>query len=539
MAATETVKPSAAHLSTAVKDVGVFVHELQPQVTIRQGFKKSSVAKNCLAVSDSHIFAAQAGKAVVHIYSRAKGNQEATVPFPQKISSLVYAQRSAILVLGTQDGKLILWEVTTGRVTSSSASHIDAITSLVVTPDGDNILSASTDSSIHVWSLKRLVSITAPSTGFDNAYSKNDPVSTFSQHRTGVEVLASGHSTHADTNFVVSASEDKVCYIWNLANQQVLRTILLTQIPQCIALDPADRAIYVGTKDGGVQCVDVFQHESSKSSIFNNDSSTAATPYQLTTKDAFSMTTGAENGPSQCIAISYDGTRLLTGHYSGKVLQWDVPKKRQVGEVSALSGQSVTNLDILRPEGLLNCEASYRIHTVIKPRLELSASEASHTGSSAVPADYSMHVQVKTQPLQNSLDDIDAALMSSTFPQSMLDDAVQALMRNKVGPTQLNSTKAQGTDVLKIDSMQQELKQLHAQIERYQSQDKERLERHQARAKKRQELGQQRRQAFFTAKAAGKNGDDAMKPYMQLEDEIDAESDDEVVNAHNDVEMEG
>lgn len=541
VAATESVKPAAAHLSTAVKDVGVFVHELQPRVAIRQGFKKSSVAKNSLAANDSHIFAAQAGKAVVHVYSRARGNQESTVPFPQKISSLVFAPRSAILILGTQDGKLILWEVATGRVTSSSASHIDSVTSLVVAPDGDNILSASSDSSVHIWSLKRLVSITVPDFGANNAYSRSDPTSTFSQHRSAVEALATGHSAHATTNIVVSASEDKVCYIWNLETQHVLRTILLTQIPQCLVLDPADRAIFFGTKDGGVQRADVFQQGNGKISILDNPSSTATVPHQLSVNDVFSMTTGAENGPSQCIAISYDGTKLLTGHYSGKVLQWDVPKSRQGGEVTSLSGQSVTNLVIPQPDGLPHRDSFYCIQNVVKPRLELSASEASNTGTSAIPADYSMHLQVKRDLQHNSLAEIDAALMCSNFPQFMLDDAIQAVLRDKVGPTQSkhNGQVTGTTDILKVESMQQELKQLRAQVDRHLSEDKDRLNSHLARQKRREEVGQQRRQAFFTAKAVGKDGDEAMKPYMQLEDEIDAESDDEVINKATDVEMVG
>ena len=99
--------------SSTLKDVGIGVHELQPVSAVRATFKKSSTAPNGLAITPTHVFAAQAEKAVVHVYSRARGNQEATVPFPERIRSIAVGggPSGEILVLGTEGGRLILWEV--------------------------------------------------------------------------------------------------------------------------------------------------------------------------------------------------------------------------------------------------------------------------------------------------------------------------------------------------------------------------------------------------------------------------------------------
>ena len=96
------------------KDVGIHHYEFQPMPTLRSSYKKSSTNSHCLAVSQSHIFAAQAEKAVVHVYSRERGNQEAVVPFPERIHSIVlcgHADGAGVLVLGTEGGRVILWEV--------------------------------------------------------------------------------------------------------------------------------------------------------------------------------------------------------------------------------------------------------------------------------------------------------------------------------------------------------------------------------------------------------------------------------------------
>lgn len=93
------------------KDAGIFVHEFQPLAAQRQVLKKSATAPNGIAVSATHVFAAQSEKAVVHVYSREKGNQEALVPFPERIHSIALAAQDSVLLLGTESGRVLAWEV--------------------------------------------------------------------------------------------------------------------------------------------------------------------------------------------------------------------------------------------------------------------------------------------------------------------------------------------------------------------------------------------------------------------------------------------
>lgn len=555
VAATETVKPPATHLSSTLKDVGIFLHEFQPQVALRHGYKKSSIAQNCLAISSSHIFASQVGKAIINVYSRTKGNQEATVPFPQKITCLVYAEKSAILILGTQDGKLVLWEVATGRVSTSSASHIEAVTSLVVSPDGEFVISASPDSLVHAWSIRNLVSIGEKQSAFNNDLVQNDPISTFTQHRSPVTALAVGHSQRPMINFTVSASDDQTCYIWNLATTQILRTILLQATPQCAVIDPADRAVYIGIKEsGGVVMIDLFEEQGNPHlSILSNSSQDATAPRALRSKLHFASTMGPEVGIVKCITISYDGTRLLTGHESGKVLQWDVAKRRMTAEVSSLAGQPVTNIQMLRPNGFITEGPRYTMSTVVKPRLELTSNttENGTLASSAIPAEYSFQAQVLRDYRNSSPDDIETAMMTSSIPQSMIDAAVQSLARNKVSlgnkQSGMPGENMSNEELYKVESMEKEIASLKSQLALHRKQDQERLENHLDRLRRRDEVGLEKRKAFFAAKKDGKNGDEAMKPFMQLESNIDVESDEEAIaedvtndeSKHRDTEMKG
>lgn len=100
--------PLSSNTSIA-KDVGIYVHTLSPAYSVKSAFKKNSAAPNCVAVNESHIFAAQHEKAALHVYSRIRGNQEAYVPFPEKIRCVALA--GDVLILGTAEGRIMLWEV--------------------------------------------------------------------------------------------------------------------------------------------------------------------------------------------------------------------------------------------------------------------------------------------------------------------------------------------------------------------------------------------------------------------------------------------
>lgn len=104
------------------KDIGIYSHTLTPSWTVKSSFKKSSTPANCMAVSKSHIFTAQDQKAHLHVYSRLRGNQETFVSFQERIRSVALA--GDVLVLGTAEGRLILWEVRTFFWHRCSASTV-------------------------------------------------------------------------------------------------------------------------------------------------------------------------------------------------------------------------------------------------------------------------------------------------------------------------------------------------------------------------------------------------------------------------------
>ena len=528
IAATLATNKAVAHASAALKDVGIFVQEFQPLSTFRHGFKKSSTHPNCIATSDSHIFAAQADKAVINVYSREEGNQEAIVPFPERIHSVVYANGAEILVLGTEGGKLILWEVATGRVTNSSASHLQAVSCLCITPKNQYIISGSADSSIHVWSPARLVAFEQPTNDFGNEEPSNSPVNTFSVHRSAITVIACGHSTAA-TNFAVSSSDDGTCYIWHIKTCQVLRTLLLPSPPVSMALDPADRVIYFGCKNGRMQSWDIFQ-QAAKSNV-PSFASSIVPPIQLLEKDAWSAPS-TDTGAAECLTLSYDGTALLSGHTNGAIIRWDAAKHRILSEITNL-GQPVSNIEMLKPIGFPNQQWSkYAVPQVIKPNLEFTSME--DNGTCGIPGKYNLHVTITAPNPVSEHNEFEQALTSSGLPQSMLDAAIRSLA---VGDNSQSQPSTNGTELAKVERLQEEITNLKQQVAALRNVEEKRRARKVARIAKRDELGLRKREAYFEAQKQGKDGDAAMKPWEDKQVKLDKESDEEDVGVGQEMDI--
>jgi pre-rRNA-processing protein IPI3 len=101
--------PPLSNNTAIPKDAGIYEHTLHPTHATSAILKKSSVLTGALALSDTHVFAAQQDKSTVHVYARPKGNQEAVVTFQERIRSI--AINDDVLFLGTQEGRIIVWEV--------------------------------------------------------------------------------------------------------------------------------------------------------------------------------------------------------------------------------------------------------------------------------------------------------------------------------------------------------------------------------------------------------------------------------------------
>ncbi|KAF6815383.1 ribosomal assembly complex component [Colletotrichum plurivorum] len=336
--------PIAANTAVS-KDIGIYAHTLSPSYSVKSTLKKSNTAAHCLAVSDSHVFAAQHEKSQVHVYSRSRGIQETVVTFPERIRSL--ALIDDVLALGTSEGRLILWETCTGRQLTTPPCHVQAVSCLAATPH--HIITGSEDSNVHVWTLSRLLET--------NASAESEPDRTLSNHRAAITSLAVSRSVNPETSICVSASKDKTCIIWNYQTGDILRTLLFPTAPLCVSMDPCARAVFVSSEDRSLYLVELVGE---KPLIGPNSSESSSTVVQVTTPIGVA---DEDAGPASCLAPNHDGTTVLSGHTRGKILQWQLAENGHPTELTSLNA-SVTNL-VFPP--LLQAARSTKPAAVVKP----------------------------------------------------------------------------------------------------------------------------------------------------------------------------
>ncbi|CZT44289.1 related to WD-repeat protein CRB3 [Rhynchosporium secalis] len=401
-------QPKTANTAIS-KDIGVYFHELHPIPVIKSSLKKSSTRVHSLAANSTHIFAAQADKAVVHVYSReSKGPQEALISFPERIHSLTLLG-DGVLVLGTAEGRAILWEVSTGRQVSTPTAHLQPISCLV--GNNSHLITGSEDSNIHVWSVPRLLSMTATET--------SEPLRILSNHRAAITSLAMGHSA-SGTDICVSASQDNTVVVWDYHSGNLLRTFLLQSAPLCLALDPCDRAVYIGFGDGSIQAVEFSSRAKKHNELF--DKSLQNTPVQISLP-SWTPRDGADS--AVCLGLSYDGTSLLSGHTSGKILEWNTSRRSCTTELADLNAP-VTNLLMSSPFPSRKLTKSL---TVVKPKL----GESSH---------------IFTGKLLGSIGSTSRAIESNGFPSDLLERAISSfsttsLTSSSSGDEQLQEENAE------------------------------------------------------------------------------------------------
>lgn len=303
-------------------------------------------------------------------------------------------------------------------------------------PTSSFILSGSLDSSLNLWAISPLLSFTASSSNDPSQPLNLSPVRSLSSHRAAISAVVFGHSS-SKTNIAISASDDNTCIIWGLSSGEILHTYLLQDPPQCLAVDPADRAVYIGYGDGSVQAVDFYKKLSLLNPLY--DSILQHTPTKPPASDRWRLDTVAS--PILCLEISYDGTTLLSGHEDGKIRSWDIPTKKFFSQLADFSSP-VTNLLMLPLAGFPNVpQPKLKLRNVVKPRYESSLDVdgggsigKGSTSISTTPANYTFSVQfasmLPTSPTSHCSSPrsrFQECLTHPSFPTSLLEEGIAEL----------------------------------------------------------------------------------------------------------------
>jgi WD40 repeat protein len=209
---------------------------------------------------------------------------------------LAWSPDTHLLVGGSADASLWLWELTPGGGTLRLKGHRDAILGVSFRPDGRLLASASADGTVRLWDLHR---------------------------RAEVEQLPHPHTVCAlhftpDGQTLVAACEDGRIYVWGGTGHPASQILAGPLPPSCLALSPDQRWLAWGLEPNALVLHDwVRQH--------------SHPPLE------------GDKGAVLSLSFSPDSRILAAGSASGQVFFWDV-RERRLAHAASLHQEAVTSL---------------------------------------------------------------------------------------------------------------------------------------------------------------------------------------------------
>lgn len=234
------------------------------------------------------------------------------------VTGVSMSQSQDLLVSGSWDREVRLWDVHTGQCVRVLEGHTDFISSVCFTPDDQHILSSSGDNTARLWKVKNGQCVTIL-----EGHSK--PIATVTCDSTGRYALTGG--------------KDKAVRLWELESGECLRVFEgHSKVVNSVRFHPNPKYILSGSWDNTIrmwdretgECIHVFEgHQDDVKCI---DLDEAGQRLFSASKDEtariWSLETGEclmelpHKGTVFSIQASADGTRVLTGVY-GTLRLWD------------------------------------------------------------------------------------------------------------------------------------------------------------------------------------------------------------------------
>ncbi|KAK6496388.1 Pre-rRNA-processing protein ipi3 [Arthrobotrys musiformis] len=471
--------PPASSGASSSPEAYISLHDLHTS-TQTSTFKKSCTPSNALAVSPSHIFAAQCDKSVLNVYNRNKNSLETTVPLPEQLTAVVCSSNGGIVAMGTGSGRMNIWETSSGRYTSTPLSHLQKITTIAIDPTSTFLLTGSQDTNILVWSIPHLLLPT----------SSKKPLRTLEYHQQPIISVLCGHGT-GPSALAVSAAADSSVIVWNYQDGSLLRTFTLSAVPTSLALDPADRGFYVGFGDGSIQQVE-FSKVGNRSVELGNGNTVENTDgersydsplYRADERHIPIATNGGKwsaEGHDSAVTtmdVVFQGNYLVAGTESGSVNIWDAATGQLFRTLTTYKAP-ISNIKILPPTGFTTDKTTTSQLTIIPPRyheaVKASSGNQVDVDTTLPPLSLQFHSTLNPTPDPFSpASDLEAIKRGIAFFNSS-SSTMGAAKGDQITITEFKSSE----DAEKIETLEKELATMKERYKRLSEVHKQTWEEH-------------------------------------------------------------
>ncbi|RIB17367.1 WD40-repeat-containing domain protein [Gigaspora rosea] len=300
------------------------------------------------------IIAAQCDKALLHVYSWQKDQPYRKIICPEKLVSVAISNQGAYCACGTDNGKIYIWELSTGILCRVYDAHYKKISVLKFTNDDTALISGSEDAGVNVWLTCSILNV---STDESPA-----PFHSWSEHSLPITDLICGIGSFR-TARVLTSSLDHTCKLWDLSSGHLLTTFVFPTAINAIALDPAERMFFAGGRDNLIYQVNLYRKLENR--IYN---ASGQPGFEITAvggagvvedvasehDDKRGLIFRGHGMPITTLSLSYDATLLLSGSQDETVKVWDIASRQMIKNFTHLKGPIVNIQTFIKPPDLFN-----------------------------------------------------------------------------------------------------------------------------------------------------------------------------------------
>lgn len=224
------------------------------------------------------------------------------------ITSAAVSNNGLLLVSGSLDKMVKIWNLNTGELLRSLTGHADAVNSVAITPDGQTVVSCGDDGSIKLWSV-----------------SSSTLLASIPGHLRDVNAIAISR----DGQILASGSEDRTVKIWELKaisnSQEIYPKRILSGragMVKCVAISPDGSLLASGGLDKNIY-------------IWN-----------LVNGELIDTLSGHLNSVN-ALAFSPDGKLLASGSKDKIIKLWNIANALQIRPFASLERNLIGHSDMI------------------------------------------------------------------------------------------------------------------------------------------------------------------------------------------------
>ncbi|KAF7323161.1 WD40 repeat-like protein [Mycena chlorophos] len=332
----------------------IAIHDLQTGATLAS-FKQTTSALHSTAIVQTQgalgglLFAVQQDKPILNLYNFQKDQINSKTVLPEKLSCIAVDHAGEYLAGGTLQGRIYIWELSSGILFNAWDAHYRKITVLKFSNDGSALLSGSEDSGVSVWSVPRLLDD-------DTQTEPPAPYCVLSDHTLPVTDILCGVGIFPRCR-ILSASLDHSVKLWDLASHSLLTTFQFPHPLTCLAWDPTERVFFAASPNGSVHQVNLFKSRDVPGSYSAVGGAGAADIIRVDDEErdkAQKRRLISVGEPVLSLAISLTCTLLLVGTSAGSIHVFDIPSHQLLRSISTHKGTSINHLaTMLKPPDLV------------------------------------------------------------------------------------------------------------------------------------------------------------------------------------------